>query len=750
MSDTSLVFNLVARDRASEELGKVREKFDTAATGIAAGVAGALGVGVAQSLDMSAANAKLTAQLGVGPAEAAKLSKVSADVYAQAWGDSSETVNEAIKGVYQNIGSTAKAKGGLEGLTSKALALAEAFDQEVGPTTAAVGQMLKTGLAKNADEAFDILTRGFQSGANKADDLLDTINEYGTQWRKFGLDGQTAMGLLSQGLQAGARDADIVADAIKEFSIRAIDGSKNTVAGFEAIGLDAGTMAKRISKGGKSAADALDLTLDKLRQMPDKNDRAANAVRLFGTQAEDLGDALYALDPSKATSALGQVGGAADKAMKALSESPAKTLERFKRTAMTKLAEVSGSFLQFAADNKGVMEPLAYTLGGIAAAVLAVRTGMTVWAAAQTAWAAATAVATGAQWLWNSALLASPITWIILGIVALVAVIVLIATKTTWFQTLWSTVWGAVQTAISAVWNWIKGNWPLLLAILTGPIGLAVLLITKHWDSIKSGTAAAWNAVWGFVKSIPGRIVNLFLNWTLPGLIIKHWDSIKSGTVRVATSTVNWVKGLPGKITSAVSPLGSRLWNSASGAWSRFRSASADRISSAISLVRGLPGRARNALGNLGGLLYNSGAALIRGFISGIRNMIGSVRNAVSSVVSAARDYFPFSPAKVGPFSGKGWTLYSGQSLVEGWADGIHQRQGVAAGAMAGVTQATADAVHGPLTTGMAPVMGAATASGGPLRVVIDVRGADEDLKRLFRKIVRIDGRGSVQTAFSK
>lgn len=67
------MFNLVARERVSETLGKVvsetlgkvKEKFHQAATGIATGVAGALGAGVAQSLDMSAANAKLTAQLGV-------------------------------------------------------------------------------------------------------------------------------------------------------------------------------------------------------------------------------------------------------------------------------------------------------------------------------------------------------------------------------------------------------------------------------------------------------------------------------------------------------------------------------------------------------------------------------------------------------------------------------------------------------------------------------------------------------------
>src|SRR3546814_1114465 len=63
-------------------------------------------------------------------------------------------------------------------------------------TTRAVAKMIKTGLAKNAEEAFDILTRGAQTGANEAEDLLDTFSEYSTQFRKLGLDGKTAMGLL--------------------------------------------------------------------------------------------------------------------------------------------------------------------------------------------------------------------------------------------------------------------------------------------------------------------------------------------------------------------------------------------------------------------------------------------------------------------------------------------------------------------------------------------------------------------------
>ena len=493
-SDTSLIFNIVAKDKASAALQRFRDRVDAAAPAIGAGVAAGLGAGLVAEMDASAASDKLAAQLGVGPAEAAELSRVSAAVYTSAWGDSTATVNEAIRGVYQQIGDTSGAEGGLEGLTTKALALAETFDQDVNGATAAVGQMLRTGLAEDADQAFDILTRGFQTGADKAGDLLDTFNEYSTQFRQLGLDGETAMGLLSQGLSAGARDADLVADALKEGTIRLQELSADAAGALDDIGLSATEIQSAIAAGGPGAADALDQVLDGLRGVADESEQSQLAVALFGTQAEDLQDALYALDPSAAVAALGEIEGATNRVAETVAD-PSRALEQFKRTALTRLGEIAGGFVQWAMANQQVMLPLAGALAGIAATILLVRVGTAAWAAAQGIATAATMVWTGAQWLLNAAFWASPITWIIAGIIALVAVIVLIATKTTWFQTAWNTSWGAIKGAAQGAWRWIKDNWPLILTILTGPIGAAVWIIKEHGDSIV-----------GFFRDMPGRI----------------------------------------------------------------------------------------------------------------------------------------------------------------------------------------------------------------------------------------------------
>ena len=694
MSDTSLVFNLVAREEVSETLGKVKEKFSEVATGISAGVAGALGAGVAADMDMSAANAKLAAQLGIGPSEAAKLAKVSADVYANDWGESTEQVNEAIKGVYNNIGDVSKVKGGLEGVTSKALALASTFDQEVGPTTAAAGQMLKTGLAKNANEAFDILTRGFQTGANKADDLLDTVNEYGVQWKKFGLDGQTAMGLLSQGLKGGARDADLVADAIKEFSIRAVDGSTTTAQGFKMLGLNAKTMSETIGKGGKGATQALDETLDRLRGIKDPVKQAQVATQLFGTQAEDLGQALYKLDPSTAVQALGKVGGAADKMSKTVSDSPAAALETFKRQATTKLAEVGGVFVNFAMDNKGAFGPLLGILGGIAAAVLAV-------SVAQKIYATYTAIASAAQTIWNAeiwastaALLANPMTWIVLAIIALIAVIVIIATKTTWFQTIWSTVWGAIKTAFSATVKWLSD-------------------------------AFSW------FGTLPGKFA--------------HWFGVaKDWAIQKLTELVTWQIMLPVKIWNALSGLGSMLWNLTTSAFQSMKNAAVNKATSLINWVIGLPGRIASALGNLNNLLYNQGLDVVRGLWNGIKAMgswlkdtlVGWARDVIPGPIMDALDIG--SPSKLMADSVGHW-------IPPGIAMGAEDNRGVLDKTMSTLIN---PAAYRPAaqSAGVAPFTGAASAMGrqaAEVRLVMEFRGP-RAFREFFQESVRTMAGGDV------
>jgi hypothetical protein len=157
------------------------------------------------------------------------------------------------------------------------------------------------------------------------------------------------------------------------------------------------------------------------------------------------------------------------------------------------------------------------------------------------------------------------------------------------------------------------------------------------------------------------------------------------------------VRALPGRIISYLAGLGGRLLSLGSSAWSSFKSAAITGAAAVLSYVRGIPGRVKSAMGNLGGLLLSAGRSLITGFISGITSKAADAYNAVKGVVSKVRNLLPFSPAKEGPFSGRGWTLYSGHALMEGLAQGITAGAPRAVSTMKGAAQATADAFSNTL-----------------------------------------------------
>ncbi len=732
MSDTSLVFNLVARDRASGEVSQFGERLNTAAAGIGAGFAAALGAGVLTHLDMEAAGDKLAAQLGMGPAEAAEVSKVAASVYENAWGDSIETVNLAIKGVHQNIGDVSQAEGGLEGVTTKALALAETFDQDLTMATAAVGQLMRTGLADSAEEAFDIITTGLQSSADKSGDYLETLNEYSTQWRRVGLDGKTATGLLSQALKAGARDADQVADAIGQFGERALAGGGAVDDAFKSIGLNSTEMAKLIGQGGESAEQALQMTMDGLRGASSEQVKLNAAAALFGDPGNVMGESLFALDPATAAAAAGmdKAAGSTDKLVAAVGDNPKHALEEFKRKVMGDLGEAAGTFVQFATENQAVMQPLAITLAGLATTVLVVKGAMMVYAAVGTIVSAAHAVMSASAWTvignwtrmmaiglmayariagaavlsaattagaWIGSALASIGTWIAAVVRAAVtsaAQFVMMAAR--------AVIWAATMAA-----QWLIAMGPIGW-VIAAIVGLVALIIA-NWDTIKEWTGAAWAWVWDKIKWVGSKIVSFFMNWTLVGLFIKHWNTIKNTVQNAVLNVVAKVMSLHNKITGV------------------FRGA--------------------------GRWLYNAGRDVVMGLWNGIKAMgswlrstlIGWARNLIPGPIADALGIA--SPSKV-------MATVVGQWIPLGVVDGIESKQGAVDAAMTSLVQppaASAGLLSGrSLASAGAAPLARTGAAGQTVRVVIDVRGADEDLKKLFRKIVRVDGRGSTQTAFGR
>lgn len=334
-----------------EPLGGRVSGFMKSSLGKVAGIAGGLVAGGAfasafgDALEQGDATAKLRGQLNLTEKQAAKAAKIAGTLYKNNFGESVGAVNDTIRKVIQDTNLTMRSLN-LKPVTAKVLTITETFEQETGQVTRAAGQLIRTGLSKNMGDALDVITAGFDKGADKSEDFLDTLNEYSTLFRNLGLNGAKSIGLLTQGLEAGARDSDKVADALKEFSIRAVNDTAKLAPAFKAIGLEGGKMASAIAKGGKPAAKALDLTLDRLRQMEPGAKRTRIAVELFGTQAEDLGDALFKLDPSEATKKLGKLEGRARGLVDVIGGTANAKIQGFIRTMKQGFVEALGAAIK--------------------------------------------------------------------------------------------------------------------------------------------------------------------------------------------------------------------------------------------------------------------------------------------------------------------------------------------------------------------------------------------------------------------
>ena len=679
-------------------------------------IGGALMTGLAGAMEKQDALAKLNAQVGAFGPQSAALGRVAGSLYRDAYGESMSDVTEAIRAVKQNIGGMAtSSEAGLKKVSAVAMNVATIMDEEVGAVSRAVGTMLKNGMAKNAKEAFDILTRGVQTGANKAEDLLDTFTEYSIQFRKLGMNGKTAMGLISQGLKAGARDADTVADALKEFSIRAVDGSDAAAEGYKLLGLNAEKMTSQIAKGGKPAAAGLQTVLDKLRQMKDPVKREAAAVALFGTKAEDLGQALFALDPSTAVQALGKVGGAADKAGKTLHDTASKNLESFKRKAKGALVDFVG----------GKILPGLMKFGEKAGPIFQQGIGkITEWLDKNQdkvqEWSnKIQQIADTIGQIFNAAITAASGFWNLFGDTILNHISIVIDT---------------VLGILGGLFKTLLGIWNIFAGIFTGDW-------SRVWTGIKQVFSGAWQAIWSILKGVLRLALNqIKLIWTklIPGVLKWAWGKlvalVKWGAKKVIQN-ISWLAKIPSMV----------------GGW--FGRMAAKAIQKALGLARwmkSLPGRIKRGLGNLKGLLVDAGKNVIRGLIRGIQTMTGPVGRAISGIVQKIRDHLPFSPAKEGPLSGSGSPEIAGRKIGSMVAAGIRGSRGDVAGAMDGLS-AVASA---PAFTVRRPGGGSAVRGGdgaqAPARVVIDIRGGDREMRKLIRKWVREDHGGDTQRAFGQ
>lgn len=194
-----------------------------------------------------------------------------------------------------------------------------------------------------------------------------------------------------------------------------------------------------------------------------------------------------------------------------------------------------------------------------------------------------------AQWAFNSSILSNPITWIVVGIAAVVAGLALFFTKTKTGQQMWSnfvswlknawqslvqvaqTVWNAIVQAFNTSVNAVKGAWNGISSFFSS-LWQGIVQVTKSiwsgltqffsqiantvknvWNGLASFFSNLWNGIVSVTKSIWKGLVSFFS--PLISAISTMWRDLVAVVKNVWRSIVDGVKPIISAIKNLFSAL---------------------------------------------------------------------------------------------------------------------------------------------------------------------------------------------------
>lgn len=176
-----------------------------------------------------------------------------------------------------------------------------------------------------------------------------------------------------------------------------------------------------------------------------------------------------------------------------------------------------------------------------------------------------------------------------------------------------------------------------------------VEVVVKAIDLVSAVLSGDWSKAWELAKSI-----------------------VKTALDFAFTAVKNFVNGL----LNAITTMGTVLPGGARRALNGLVTAAREKGREAVDWIKRAGSGMVNAVTGYASTFYNAGRNLISSFVRGISSMVSAAADAAKRVVKAARDFLPFSPAKKGPLSGRGYPLYSGRAFTKSFADGILSASG--------------------------------------------------------------------------
>lgn len=252
----------------------------------------------------------------------------------------------------------------------------------------------------------------------------------------------------------------------------------------------------------------------------------------------------------------------------------------------------------------------------------------------------------------------------------------------------WPTVQNYISMACQVIMAVINAVWPVIQTIITTVMNVIMAVVSVVWPIIQTVfstacavIAAVINAVWPVIQTVITtvmQVINAVIGtvlaaingdwsgvWTgIQSIIETVWTGIQS----IVSAAIGAVSSIISSVLSTISGVWSGTWGAIkwafSSIWNGIKGAATSGIDSVYTTVTGIKDKIVGFFSGAGSWLVESGKSILNGLKSGIESAIGSVTSSVEGAVETIRGLFPFSPAKWGPFSGHGYTTYSGKALM--------------------------------------------------------------------------------------
>ena len=240
-------------------------------------------------------------------------------------------------------------------------------------------------------------------------------------------------------------------------------------------------------------------------------------------------------------------------------------------------------------------------------------------------------------WSFTAALLANPVTWVVIGIVALIAALVLLYNKCEWFRNAVNSVINFFKETLTAVGSVAKSVFEGIGNVIGSVMDAAKATVSEKLSNIKT----AYEEHGGGISGVAAAAMEAVKGWYTAGYtFIDNLTGGKLSEIRGKFSTAmsNIVQGISQKFTDARTAFSNGLNN------------------------------IKNAVSGAVTWFFESGKRIVSTFANGIKSAFSSAVEAVKGGLQKIRNLLPFSDAKEGPLS----TLtLSGQRTMTTYAHGL-------------------------------------------------------------------------------